>query len=318
MAQTKTISPPLSTAANGICSDETSQKHTCMHDGGQWKGSYAALGFNPEDETFEVGQQQKALFMPLIKQRIKLKESQDDKFGSSYIDKLLDIHLQDDENRKLDNDELTGLCSEFLNGGTHATTSTLQWMMANLEKHQHIQEKLFMEIKRVLKDGSKLVNEEELQKIPYLKAVILESLRKHTLGTFLTPHLSTGDIDFNGSKLPRNMMVYFMTDDMTMDPKVWDDPTIFRPERFVTSHENGDVINFITEKREIKMMPFGAGRRSCPGHATAMLHLEYFVANLVWCLEWKKVDGEDIDIEPKQEFVMTMKNPLKTILLPRF
>ncbi|KAK8537203.1 hypothetical protein V6N13_042148 [Hibiscus sabdariffa] len=233
-------------------------------------------------------------------------ESQDDKFGSSYIDKLLDLHLPDDENRKLDDDELVGLCSEFLNGGTHASTSTLQWVMTNLVKHQHVQEKLFMEIKRVLKDGAELVNEDDLQKIPYLKAVILEGLRKHPLGPFLMPYSTAEDVDFNGCKLPRNVTVYSVSGDMGMDPKVWEDPSIFRPERFGISHGNGEVVdNDITGKREIKIMPFGAGRRSCSGHDLAMLHLEYFVGNLVWCFEWKEMDGEAIDMEPNYNHAHT-------------
>ena len=84
------------------------------------------------DETFKVGQQQKELFIPLIKERLMLKEEKvrkaDDKFVSSYVDKLLDIYLPE-ENRKLNDDEFVGLCSEFLNGGTHSTTSTLQYIL---------------------------------------------------------------------------------------------------------------------------------------------------------------------------------------------
>ncbi|KAK7858456.1 cytochrome p450 89a9 [Quercus suber] len=62
------------------------------------------------------------------------------------------------------------------------------------------------------------------------------------------------------------------------------------------------------------MMPFGVGRRICPGSGLAMLHLEYFVANLVWSFEWKAVEGGDVDLTEKQEFTMVMKNPLKAHL----
>ncbi|GAY42411.1 hypothetical protein CUMW_066630 [Citrus unshiu] len=81
-----------------------------------------------------------------------------------------------------------------------------------------------------------------------------------------------------------------MVADMGWDPKVWEDPMGFKPERFLNDHDQDFDI---TGSREIKMMPFGAGRRICPGFGLAMLHLEYFVANLVWNFKWKAVDGDE-------------------------
>lgn len=75
--------------------------------------------------------------------------------------------------------------------------------------------------------------------------------------------------------------------------------------------------NLITGSREIKMMPFGAGRRICPGLGLAMLHLEYYVANLVWNFEWKAVDGDNVDLSEKQEFTTVMKYPLNVHISPR-
>ncbi|CAB4271431.1 unnamed protein product [Prunus armeniaca] len=64
-------------------------------------------------------------------------------------------------------------------------------------------------------------------------------------------------------------------------------------------------------------MPFGVGRRICPGSGLAVLHLEYFVANLVWKFEWRAVEGDDVDLSEKQEFTVVMKNPLQAHLSPR-
>ena len=101
---------------------------------------------------------------------------------------------------------------------------------------------------------------------------------------------------------------------MGRDPKVWEDPLAFKPERFLNG--GGEAFD-ITGSREIKMMPFGAGRRMCPGSGLATLHLEYFVANLVWNFDWKAVEGDEVDLTEQQEFIVVMKNPLKAQLSPR-
>ena len=73
----------------------------------------------------------------------------------------------------------------------------------------------------------------------------------------------------------------------------------------------------ITGSRGIKIMPFGVGRRICPGLGLPMLHLEYFIANLIWCFEWKAVDGGEVDLSERHEFTVVMKNPLKAHVCPR-
>ncbi|OMP02855.1 Cytochrome P450 [Corchorus capsularis] len=223
-----------------------------------------------------------------------------------------------EENRNLTIEEIRGLCSEFLNGGTDNTATLLQWIMANLVKNPHIQEKLYMEIKRVMGDVKEMVKEDDLQKMPYLKAVILEGLRRHPPLRFLLPHAVTEDAVLNGYLVPRNGTVNFIMGDIGLDEKVWEDPLSFKPERFF-SGDNKDGEGFdITGSKEIKMMPFGAGRRICPGYALAMLHLEYFVANLVWNFEWKAVNGDEVNMEEKHEFSVRMKYPLQALIFPRF
>uniref|UniRef100_M0ZU47 Cytochrome P450 n=1 Tax=Solanum tuberosum TaxID=4113 RepID=M0ZU47_SOLTU len=78
----------------------------------------------------------------------------------------------------------------------------------------------------------------------------------------------------------------------------------------------GEIVT-LCRSREIKMMSFGAGRRMCPAYAVAMLHLEYFVANLVWQFQWDSVEGDDGELSEKVEFTSVMKNPLRARIFPR-
>ncbi|OVA05853.1 Cytochrome P450 [Macleaya cordata] len=185
--------------------------------------------------------------------------------------------------------------------------------MANLVKHQNIQSKLVDEIKGVVKSENDDIKEEDLQKMLYLKAVVLEGLRRHPPTHFVIPHAVTEDLCLDGYVVPKEATVNFMVAEIGRDPKLWNDPTEFKPERFLSSGEVFDI----TGSREIKMMPFGAGRRICPGLGLATLHLEYFVANLVREFEWTARIGDDVDLSEKQELSITMKNPLWAHISPK-
>ncbi|XP_043695872.1 cytochrome P450 89A2-like [Telopea speciosissima] len=279
---------------------------------------YAVLAFFPRlgriifrkrwHQLFEMRRKQESVLFPIIRARRELKEKKQDnpdEFIVSYADTLFDLKIPD-EGRKLTEQEIMTLCSEFLNGGTDTTATALQWIMANLVKHQGIQEKLYSEIEGVVSSGEE-IREEDLQKMPYLKAVVLEGLRRHPPTHFVLPHAVTEDVVFDGHIIPKKAAVNFMVAEMGLDPKVWNDPMEFKPERFL---REGEVFD-ITGSKEIKMMPFGVGRRICPGLGLALLHLEYFVANLIRDFKWTAVDGDDVDLSEKQEFTIVMKNPLQ-------
>nr|AEM43006.1 cytochrome P450 [Siraitia grosvenorii] len=291
------------------------------------------------DELHQLRKRQDDVLLPLINARKKIvEEERDGKYFNPpkdedagnvkpipYVDTLFDLEIVDDKNdekrkRKLEEDELITLCSEFIDAVTDTTTVSLQWIMANLVKYPDIQEKLFSEIKGVMGDKQKKeIEEEDLARMTYLKAVVLEGLRRHPPGHLLLPHKVTEDSVLEGGYMvPKGTSVNFMVADMGWDPKVWADPMAFKPERFLMDSSDGGGVELeidITGSREIKMMPFGAGRRFCPGFALGLLHLEYYVGNLVWNFKWTAAG--DVDLLEKQESAITMKHPLLSHVSPR-
>ncbi|KAJ0969081.1 hypothetical protein J5N97_021958 [Dioscorea zingiberensis] len=209
--------------------------------------------------------------------------------------------------KALTDDELVVLCSEFLSNGTETTVTALEWIMASVVKYPNVQAKMREEIERVAEDGSEVIKEEELQRMVYVKAVVMEGLRRHPPAHLVLPHSVSEEIVVEGYVIPKNASINFGVAEMGWDEKVWEEPMEFRPERFV--EEGVDV----TGSREIKMMPFGVGRRICPGLGLAVLHLEYFVANLVREFEWREVEGEDVDLAEKPEFTVVMKHPFTCV-----
>ncbi|XP_020114962.1 cytochrome P450 89A2-like [Ananas comosus] len=272
-------------------------------------------------KLMEIRRKQEETFVPLIDARrndlllLRRRRSEEDGFVYSYVDSLVDLEIPVDGGRKLTDGEIVSLCSEFLSAGTDTTATSLQWIMANLVKQPDVQTKLYEEIERVVeKDAA--VREEDLQRMPYLKAVVLEGLRRHPPGHFVLPHAVTEEAEFEGYRIPKGAAVNFAVAEIGWDGAVWTEPMEFRPERFLEGGE-GDGVD-ITGGREIRMMPFGAGRRICPGMGLALLHLEYFVANLVKEFEWKPAaEGEEVDMTEKFEFTVVMKTPLRVIILPR-
>uniref|UniRef100_A0A0D3GWE4 Cytochrome P450 n=1 Tax=Oryza barthii TaxID=65489 RepID=A0A0D3GWE4_9ORYZ len=206
------------------------------------------------------------------------------------------LTIPEDGGRGLTDGEIVSLCSEFMSAGTDTTATALQWILANLVKNPAMQDRLMEEIAAaVAGDGE--VREEDLQAMPYLKAVVLEGLRRHPPGHYVLPHAVEDETTLDGYRVPANTPVNFAVREIGLDSEVWTSPEVFRPERFLAGGEGEDVD--LTGSKEIKMMPFGAGRRVCPGMALALLHLEYFVANLVWEFDWREVAGDEVDLTEK-------------------
>ncbi|PUZ38292.1 hypothetical protein GQ55_9G184400 [Panicum hallii var. hallii] len=272
------------------------------------------------DKARALRRRVKELFLPLINARREYRRrggepKKETTFEHSYVDTLLDIKLHEDGDRPLTDDEIILLCSEFLNAGTDTTSTGLQWIMAELVKNPSIQGKLYSEIKAATDDDKEEISEEDVHKMPYLKAVILEGLRKHPPGHFVLPHKAAEDMEIGGYLIPKGTTVNFMVAEMGRDEREWKNPMEFSPERFLPGGDGEDVD--VTGTKGIRMMPFGVGRRICAGLGIAMLHLEYFVANMVWEFEWQEVPGEEVDFAEKNEFTTVMKKPLRPRLVPR-
>ncbi|XP_023513260.1 cytochrome P450 89A2-like [Cucurbita pepo subsp. pepo] len=231
---------------------------------------------------------------------------------SPYLDTLINLHLPE-ENRKLEEGEIISLCVEFLNGIVHSTVVVMEWAMANIVKYPEIQEKLYREMNEAM-DGASTkdyIREGDVKKMPYLKAVIMETLRRHPPGHLALPHTVTEEVVLDGRfVVPEKTTVHLAVAEMARNEEVWEEAMEFRPERFLRNEEEE-----AEGREETKLMPYGGGRRMCPGAAISMLHLQYFVGNLVWVFKWDE-EGE-VDLEEKLEVSIVMKTPLQARISTR-
>uniref|UniRef100_J3L8U2 Cytochrome P450 89A2 n=1 Tax=Oryza brachyantha TaxID=4533 RepID=J3L8U2_ORYBR len=222
-----------------------------------------------------------------------------------YADSLLRLRVGDEGDRPLKDAEVTALCSEFLNAGSDTTVILVEWIMAELVNRPDVQGKVYDEVR-----GRPELSEGDLQRMPYLKAVVLEGLRLHPPAHFLLPHGVQRDAEIGGYAVPKGAEVNVLIADFGRDEAVWTAAREFRPERFLEL-EGGEVD--VTGSREIKMIPFGAGRRMCPGYTLGIIHGHMGrPARHVRELEWlPPAKGVVVDMTEELDFTIVMKHPLR-------
>ncbi|CAN1196965.1 Cytochrome P450 77A3 [Linum perenne] len=233
--------------------------------------------------------------------------------GAAYIDSL--FGLRPGNRGPLGEEEFVTLVSEIISAGTDTSATTLEWALLHLVLDQGIQEKLYKEIvDRVGKTGT--VNEDDVDKLPYLSAVVKETLRRHPPSHFVLSHSTKEATELGGYGIPADVHVEFYTAWMTQDPDMWKDPGEFRPERFLDGGDGADV-DLTGTRGVLKMMPFGAGRRICPAWSLGMLHVNLLLAKMVHAYRW--LPDPNCPPDPTETFAFTvvMKNPLKAVILPR-
>ncbi|OIV89701.1 hypothetical protein TanjilG_05156 [Lupinus angustifolius] len=264
--------------------------------------------------ALEVRKEQVEFIVPIMEKRksaIQNPGSDHTATTFSYLDTLFDLKI---EGRKSapSNPELVSLCSEFLNGGTDTTATALEWGIAQLISNPKVQTKLFQEIKETV--GDKKVDEQDVEKMPYLHAVVKELLRKHPPTHFVLTHAVTEATTLAGYDIPTHANVEVYTPAIAEDPRLWTNPEKFDPERFISGGEDADI----TGVTGVKMMPFGVGRRICPGLAMGTVHIHLMLARMVQEFEWSAYpQGKKLDFTGKLEFTVVMKESLRATIKPR-
>ena len=180
---------------------------------------------------------------------------------------------------------------------------TLEWAMALLLNHPEALQKARAEIDSYVSDR-RLLQEDDLPRLPYLQAIISETLRVCPATPLLVPRESHQDCNVGGYRIPRGTMLLVNAWAIHRDPAVWADPVEFRPERFV---DGGGK----------KIIPFGMGRRRCPGDGLAMRVVGLVLGTMIQCFEWVRTGEELIDMEETGGLTVRKANPLQVMCRPR-
>ena len=189
--------------------------------------------------------------------------------------------------------------------GTDTSSATIVWIMSELIKNPAAMKRAQEEVREVAK-GKGTVDESELSKLNYLKLVIKEGLRLHPPAPLLVPRETTEFCRVEGYDIPSGTRMFINAREIGRDSKYWDNPNKFCPERFLESSVDYRGQHF-------ELLPFGAGRRGCPGIDFGVVLIELALANLLCYFDWELPHGmrrEDLDMEEAFGITMHKKVPL--------
>ncbi|KAK1262934.1 Cytochrome P450 82C4 [Acorus gramineus] len=209
--------------------------------------------------------------------------------------------------------EISNFVKTQLVAGVDSMASTLVWaitlLLTNPTHLSQAQHELDTHVGR-----DTLVTESHLPNLPFLQALIKETLRLYPVGPLLVPHQAMEDCTVSSYHIPRGTGLFINAWAIQRDPDVWSDPDQFEPSRFLEGGRNEGVD---MRGRDFELLPFGSGRRSCPGAGVAQQVMQLTLARVLQAFNVGEVPGVGVDVEEGLGILLYKLNPLRVRLTPR-
>ncbi|XP_073036240.1 cytochrome P450 78A5 [Primulina eburnea] len=223
-----------------------------------------------------------------------------------FVDVLLDLEKEN----KLTDSEMIAVLWEMIFRGTDTVAILLEWILARMILHPEIQAKAQAEIDKVI-GTNKAVTDSDLPNLPYTQAIVKETLRMHPPGPLLSwARLSIHDTYVGPHFIPAGTTAMVNMWAITHDGEIWPEPEKFRPERFL--EEDVSIMGC-----DLRLAPFGAGRRVCPGKTLGLATVQLWLAQLLHQFRWMHSDKHGVDLSECLKLSMEMKTPLICKAFPR-
>ncbi|KAK1555102.1 hypothetical protein Q3G72_021894 [Acer saccharum] len=202
-------------------------------------------------------------------------------------------------------------CLAMILVASDTTTVTLTWALTLLLNHRNILRKAQNELDTQV-GLERQVKESDIKNLVYLQAILKETMRLYPAAPLSLPHESTEDCTVSGYHIPAQTQLLVNLWKIQRDPAVWSDPCEFQPERFLTTHKDFDV-----RGQNFEYLPFGSGRRMCPGVSFALQVLQLALASLLHGFDLETESNELVDTSEGIGLTFVKATPLQVILSPR-
>ena len=189
------------------------------------------------------------------------------------------------------------------------SATMIEWALSELIKHPPMMKKVINELEKVV-GMERMVEESDLESLEYLNMVVKETLRLHPVAPLLIPHESMEDCTVDGFHIPQKSRVIVNVWAIGRDPNAWTDADKFLPERFMESD-----IDF--RGQHFQFIPFGSGRRGCPGMQLGLTVVRLVLAQLVHCFDWELPDNMlPSELDMTEEFGITLPRAKHLVAIP--
>ncbi|XP_075505262.1 trimethyltridecatetraene synthase-like [Primulina tabacum] len=234
-------------------------------------------------------------------------------YGSKdMVDVLLDLSEDPTLEVKLERHGVKAFTQDLLAGGTESSAVTVEWAISELLKKPKIFDKATEELDRVI-GQNRWVQEADIPRLPYIDAIVKETMRLHPVAPMLVPRLAREDCKVAGYDVAKGTQVLVNVWTIGRDPSLWENPTEFCPDRFI-----GKSID--VKGHDFELLPFGSGRRMCPGYSLGLKVIQNSLANLLHGFNWRLPDKmlpEDLNMEEIFGLSTPRKIPLVVVGEPR-
>jgi cytochrome P450 len=200
---------------------------------------------------------------------------------------------------------------DMLAAAMDTSATAIEWVLSELMKHPRVMKKIQKELEDVV-GLERMVEESDLDGLEYMEMVVKESLRLHPVAPLLLPHEAMEDCMINGFHIPKKSRVIINAWAIGRDPSVWSDAENFFPERFVGS-------DIDVRGRDFQLIPFGSGRRVCPGMQLGLTVVRLVVAQLVHCFDWELPNNmQPTELDMTEEFGIVTPRANHLLAIPTY
>ncbi|XP_024922324.3 geraniol 8-hydroxylase [Ziziphus jujuba] len=264
------------------------------------------------------------IFDEIIAKRLQSRASSSDSTSSThgdFLDVLLDQCQQHQDGFTFET--IKPLILDLFIAGSDTSGLTTEWAMAELLRKPGVMEKAKEELEQVL-GRRRQVEESDIERLPYLQAIVKETLRLHPAAPLLLPYVAENDVQIDGYTIQKGNRVLVNAWCIGRDPKYWDDPLSFSPERFLAAAAGGGCSSTTASAttreyngRDFEYIPFGAGRRICPGLPLANRMVTLTLASLIHSFHWQLPPGiTPQNLDMSEQFGITLKKAVPLYAIP--
>nr|XP_027125357.1 cytochrome P450 71A1-like [Coffea arabica] len=249
-------------------------------------------------------------FDEILEEHRNLENKKDRK---DLVDVLLEMQRKQDLETPLTTDNIKAITLDMFAAGTDTNFITLEWAMTELMVNPNVLRRAQAEVRSIVGE-KRSISENDLPQLHYMKAVVKETFRLHPPAPVLVPRESMEDVTIDGYNIPAKTRFFINAWAIGRDPESWENPYKFEPERFMNCH-----IDY--KGQDFELIPFGAGRRSCPAITFSTPTVELALAQLLHSFDWELPPGvEAKDLDMKEVFGITMHriSPLMVVAKPQF